>query len=213
MRARYIALLAVSMLLASALPAHGQGGIIVNGASTVRQENSNIDPGLGAATSSVRPRVVFGNANTQRHEPVIVPPESLQNLFTAVRSRVVFDAANTSRSATLSYPIALIGDTTPAQISAISDVRQGSTASISWTTNEFATSTVLYGTVSGNLTQNASDPLFVREHQVTLTGLTSGATYYYRVRSVDLSGNVAQSQERVLRSQTFLFVPLIRRSN
>ena len=28
--------------------------IIVNGASTVRQENSNIDPGLGAATSSVR---------------------------------------------------------------------------------------------------------------------------------------------------------------
>lgn len=233
------------LVLALVLPVHGQGGIIVTGADTTRQVNvSGIDPGLGTAINSVRPRVVMENANSQRHEPLAAPsgalpgllsqvrsrvtfqfansnrhavltspPGALQTLFGAVQSRVVFEAANSSRSATFSYPVELIGDSAPPQISAIVGVRQGSMATISWSTNEFATSTVLYGTQSGNLTQNVSDPLYSKQHQMALTGLTSGATYYYRVRSVDLSGNVAQSQERVLTAQAFLFMPLIRRSN
>ena len=233
-----------ALVLALALPVHGQGGIIVNGADSVREENASLNPGLGTVTGSVGPRVVLENANTQRQEPVVAPsgvlqglfsqvqprvtfqsansnrhaslaspPGALQTLFSAVQSRVVFDAANTSRSATLSYPVALIGDTTPPQISAIAGSRQGSTATISWTTNEFATSSVLYGTQSGTLNQATGDPLFVKQHLVTLTGLAPGTTYYYRVRSVDLSGNVAQSPERVLQSRSLLFVPMVRSSN
>lgn len=161
----------------------------------------------------VQLRIFFLTANTNRHAGLSTPPAALQGLLSAVQPRVIIQAAKTNRSNALSYPIGLIGDSTPPQISAIAGVRQGSTATISWSTNEFATSTVLYGTQSGNLTQSVSDPLYIEQHQVALTGLSSGATYYYRVRSVDLSGNVAQSQERVLTAQAFLFMPLIRRSN
>lgn len=188
--------------------------VVMENANTQRQEPLTIPPSvLQGLFSLVQPRVVFQSANSSRYTSLPSPPGDLQTLFSAVRPRVVFDAANTSRSAALSYPAALIGDSTQPQISAIAASRQGSTATVSWTTNEFADSAVLYGAQSGNLSQTASDPLYVNQHQVTLTGLASGVTYYYRVRSVDLSGNVALSQERVLQGQTFLFVPAIQRSH
>jgi predicted phage tail protein len=130
-----------------------------------------------------------------------------------VQPRVIIQAAKTNRANALSYPVALIGDTTQPQISAIAASRQGSTATVSWTTDDVADSAVLYGTQSGNLSQTVGDPLYLKQHELTLTGLTAGVAYYYRVRSVDRSGNVALSQERVLQGQSLLFVPLIRRSN
>ena len=244
-RSYLVSIAVCTLLLVLALPVHGQGGIIVNGADTTRQVNvDSLDPALSAVSGSARPRVVMENANTQRQEPLAIPsstlqglfsqvlprvtyqfanssryaslaspPGALQNLFSAVRPRVVFDAANSSRSAALSYPVALIGDTTQPQISAIAASRHGSTARINWTTDEFADSAVLYGTQSGNLSQTVSDPLYVKQHETTLIGLASGVAYYYQVRSVDRSGNVALSQVRVMQDQSRLFVPLIRRSN
>jgi len=241
----FLASIAVcTLVLLLALPVHGQGGIVVNGADTTRQVNVNgLDPGLGAVAGSVRSRVVLENANTQRQAPLAVPssvlqglfgqvlsrvtfqfanssryaglaspPGALQSLLSAVRPRVVFDGANSSRFVTLSYPVALVGDSTPPQVSAVASSRQGSTATVGWTTNEFATSAVLYGTQSGNLTQTITDPLYVKQHETALTGLTPGVAYYYRVRSVDLSGNPTLSQERVLQGQSYLFVPSVQRS-
>lgn len=188
--------------------------VVLENANTQRQEPVVVPSGvLQGLISQVQPRVTFQSANSNRHADLSTPSSALQTLFSAVQSRVVFDAANTSRSTTLSYPVALIGDTAPPQISAIAGSRQGSAATISWTTNEFATSTVLYGMQSGTLNQATGDSLFVKQHLVTLTGLAPGATYYYRVRSVDLSGNVAQSPERVLQSRSLLFVPMVRSSN
>lgn len=187
--------------------------VMMENANTQRQEPLAIpSSALQGLFSQVQTRVVFQFANSSRYISLASPSGVLQTLFSTVRPRVVFDAANTSRSAALSYPVALIGDATQPQISAMAANRQGSTAAVSWTTNEFADSAVLYGTQSGNLSQTASDPLYVKQHQVTLTGLASGVTYYYGVRSVDLSGNVVLSQERVLPEQTFLFVPAIQRS-
>lgn len=233
-----------ALLLLMALPAHGQGGIIVDGADITRQVTvGSLDPGLGAVAGAVQPRVVTENAQAQRQAPLVIPssvlqglfsqvqprvtfefgdssryaylaspPGVLQTLFNAVQPRVVFDAADSSRALALSYPVALIGDFTPPQITAISGVRQGSTATIRWTTSEFANSTVLYGTQSGNLTQIVSDPLYVQQHVMTLTGLAPGVVYTYRVRSVDLSGNSTTSQEHVLPGQSYLFVPNVQRS-
>ncbi len=183
-------------------------------ANTQRQEPLAIpSSALQGLFSQVLPRVTFQFANSSRYTNLASPPGALQTLLSAVRPRVVFDAANSSRSASLSYPVALIGDSTQPQISAVTASRQGSTATVSWTTDEFADSAVLYGTQSGNLSQTINDPLYVKQHQMTLTGLASGVAYYYQVRSVDRSGNVALSQERVLQGQSLLFVPLIRRSN
>src|SRR5579871_1098993 len=65
-------------------------------------------------------------------------------------------------------------------------------ATISWGTNENATSEVEYGL---SVSYGASTPLYGLElnHDVDLTGLSPATTYHYRVKSVDPQGNVATS--------------------
>jgi len=61
-------------------------------------------------------------------------------------------------------------------------------ATISWQTNTDATSQVFYDTESHDAIDDYAhhtdeDPSLVTEHSVTLTGLSAGTTYYYRMRS------------------------------
>jgi len=80
-------------------------------------------------------------------------------------------------------------DTTPPQISGvqvggITDVL----AVVSWTTNEPADSTVVYGTdASYGLRQ--SDGSFLIKHSLTLSGLSPVTLYHFQVQSTDPSGN------------------------
>lgn len=85
-----------------------------------------------------------------------------------------------------------VPDTTPPIISNIQVLAiTTSTARITWTTNESATSIVDYGlTASYGTTVTGSSGL---SHSVTLSGLTQGTLYHFRVRSADGSGNEAQS--------------------
>ena len=85
---------------------------------------------------------------------------------------------------------------------------------ITWATDEFATSTVLYGTQPGVYSQTVSDPLYTKQHSITLTGLPPGTMpYYYVVRSTDRSGNTATSSEYTFNTQPFVYLPLIMRNN
>jgi hypothetical protein len=63
------------------------------------------------------------------------------------------------------------------------------TAVITWTTTEASDSRVDYGTTSVNLNLNASNNSMVTNHSITLTGLTLGTTYYFRVTSKDPANN------------------------
>ena len=90
---------------------------------------------------------------------------------------------------TLSQP-----DITPPTISAVSqtsvfvNASDGSSATITWTTNEAASSTVEFGTTASlGETKTVSGNSLT--HSVTLTRLTPAATYHYRVVSTDASGN------------------------
>ncbi|MBL7208710.1 MAG: zinc ribbon domain-containing protein [Dehalococcoidia bacterium] len=76
------------------------------------------------------------------------------------------------------------------------------TATITWTTNELASSQVEYGTTAdlGSFEPStpANDPtsgtsIGITTHSVDLTGLTYGTTYYYKAKSKDAAGNVAES--------------------
>jgi hypothetical protein len=80
---------------------------------------------------------------------------------------------------------------TPPQITAIAvSGLNGTSATISWTTDKPADSQVDYGSTSsyGSTTMLAS--ALVTAHSVTLLGLTNGATYHYRVKSRDAAGRL-----------------------
>lgn len=82
-------------------------------------------------------------------------------------------------------------DTTAPVISAVSAAPGGTTAAITWTTNEASNSTVLYGTQPASLNLNAANAVQTTTHTVNLSGLTTNTTYYYRVVSADAAGNSA----------------------
>ena len=92
------------------------------------------------------------------------------------------------------YAAAYTVDLDPPVISglAVNVVTTGS-ANVSWQTNENASSLVEYGTAPATLNLSVSAPALVTDRTLGLTGLTGGATYHYRVTSVDPSGNSASS--------------------
>ncbi|HTK04833.1 MAG TPA: fibronectin type III domain-containing protein [Candidatus Eisenbacteria bacterium] len=76
------------------------------------------------------------------------------------------------------------------QVSAIT----GTSATVTWTTNEAATSFVDYGTTI-SYGSTAGNGTLVTSHSVNLTGLTSQTLYHFRVRSADSSSNEATSSD------------------
>jgi Domain of unknown function (DUF4082)/Bacterial Ig-like domain/Bacterial Ig domain/Purple acid Phosphatase, N-terminal domain len=94
-------------------------------------------------------------------------------------------------------------DTSAPAISAVVVAAAGGTARVTWATDEVADSRVDYGTSPTSLTQSASDASNVTSHSVDLSGLTAGTTYYYRVRSVDPSGNATTSPAAANAPATF----------
>lgn len=88
-------------------------------------------------------------------------------------------------------------DTTPPSITSDVTLTAGDATSmtISWTTDESATSKVYYGptdsygsSVSGSATTS---------HSITLSSLTSGATYHYYIEITDLVGNTTSFDDSV----------------
>jgi peptidoglycan hydrolase-like protein with peptidoglycan-binding domain len=68
-------------------------------------------------------------------------------------------------------------------------------ATITWTTDENATSTVNYGKTISYGTASSSSA-FTTSHSITLTGLTGGTTYHFQVASADAQGNLATSTDQ-----------------
>jgi hypothetical protein len=100
------------------------------------------------------------------------------------------DSAGSTTSSNFSF-------STPASIPTISGVTAvgitGTSATITWTTDQPSSSQVEYGmtTAYGSLSALSSAP--VTSHTVTLTGLTLGATYNYAALSKNAGGGAATS--------------------
>ena len=85
-------------------------------------------------------------------------------------------------------------DTVPPTISSvISTSLTSSGATINWTTNEASDSQVEYGLTAGYGLSSTLDTSLLTTHSVVLSGLSSNATYHYRVRSKDAAGNLGAS--------------------
>jgi hypothetical protein len=85
-------------------------------------------------------------------------------------------------------------DTTPPVISNVLGVPSDTGATITWDTDEAATSRVDYGTTTayGGFVESAT---LVTSHTGALGGLMPGTEYHYKVTSADGSGNSASSQD------------------
>ena len=87
-------------------------------------------------------------------------------------------------------------DDTPPEISNIQVVVTGSTAIITWNTDEQSNSSVDYG-LDNNYGINVNDSAQTITHSLTLTGLTPNANYHYQILSTDASNNAAYSEDLV----------------
>jgi hypothetical protein len=96
-------------------------------------------------------------------------------------------------SLTLAYVMGIAGVTLAVDGPVISDVSANvtgeTTATITWITDQPATSQVEYGLTDTYGSATALDPTLLTGHSVDLTGLTAGTTYHYRARSMDASDN------------------------
>ena len=92
------------------------------------------------------------------------------------------------------YAATYAPDTTAPTISSIvANPTSGENVTITWTTNEQATSHIDYGVALDALLQNDTDAALVTEHTINLTGLIPNTQYYYRVSSTDAFLNSAIS--------------------
>jgi hypothetical protein len=175
----------------------------------------NITPiptALRTQLGQVSPRVIVQAPDAARKIGVVSPPGTLISLLSQVPNRIIIQHPKTYRRLQPVYPVGLFNDKTAPLISGVI-VSPGSagTVTVVWSTDEYATSEVAYGTQSGRYDHTVSDPLFVGRHEMTLRGLTSGAKYYFVVRSTDRSGNTATSAEGSFTARVVSFLPLIRR--
>ncbi len=85
-------------------------------------------------------------------------------------------------------------DVTPPVITGIAVSQTDTTATITWTTNEPATSEVDYGTTAAYGSAQ-TDAALVTSHSVQLTGLTAATLYHFQVGSADAESNLALSAD------------------
>jgi phosphodiesterase/alkaline phosphatase D-like protein len=94
------------------------------------------------------------------------------------------------------FAFTTMSDPTPPAISAVqaAGVTDGA-ATLRWTTDEPSTSQIDYGTTASYGTTTLQDTNRVTDHAMTLTGLSAGTLYHYRVKSRDVVGNLATSDD------------------
>ncbi len=112
-------------------------------------------------------------------------------------------AGNVTTSATFSahtniLPVA--PDVTAPVITSLLATPGSSTTTVSWTTDELATSKVFYSTASPVDVGATTTPFIlngslVTSHSIQVTGLSTSTLYYFKVQSADASVNTATSGE------------------
>jgi chitodextrinase len=100
-----------------------------------------------------------------------------------------------SNSETITITVMDVGTTTPVISNVQSTNSTSFSATISWTTDEPATSQVEYGLTTNYGSQTREGTNLTTSHSVNLTGLSSNTTYHYRVKSKDSSNNEAISSD------------------
>lgn len=175
-----------------------------------------LSPGaLGAQLKVFQPRFLIEFASANRFYSLVDVPAQLGALLERLSLRFVLEYADANRRLMLDYPDELFDEGAVLQRGNVQTAPAGmDSITISWRTEVPADSVARCGIEPGEYTMTVSDALRVRDHRVTVTGLTGGTTYYCRVSSSAASGKTYGSRpfsfEQVEESR--LYLPLVRRS-
>ena len=178
-------------------PPGGPAGTIAINAGAPATNTRNVTLTLSAAGVT---QMRFSNTSSSYSTPEAYVGTKAWTLSTGSGTKTVyvqFQGAQGTWSSAVSDTI--VYETTAPTISAMAASNvTASAATITWTTNEAATSQIEYGPTSSYGTLTPLDPTLVASHSLPLAGLGAQTTYNYRVRSRDAAGN-----ERVSGNATF----------
>lgn len=100
-----------------------------------------------------------------------------------------------------SEPAAAAADTRAPVISAVvASAPSPTSVAVTWTTDEKATSQLLYGTSTAYGSSTTRSTSLSLSHRRTFSGLQAGTTYHLQVRAIDAAGNAAASPDVVVRT-------------
>lgn len=143
----------------------------------------------GEATDSI----VITEADASR-KTELTESDLLNSELAQILPRIIVAFSDALRTEELSYPLGMLGDTTPPVVANLQATVNKHTATITWTTNEFAKSVLRYGTQSGLYANSVSKPLYEKSHSVVIDTLTVGV-YYFVIESTDRDNNSGTTSE------------------
>ena len=152
--------------------------------TTDEEATAQVDFGPSAALGFIRTLA----STQQAHEITLTNLEPATTYQFKVASSDLSNNGPTE-SGILSFTTDAAPDLTPPVLSNIVVTPADKTAIITWDTDELADSFVEFGENQGLFDFNTGDPKDVVEHEITLTNLQPGTTYFYVVGSVDRSNN------------------------
>lgn len=143
-----------------------------------------------------------------------LPPVSgeLRSVLKEVPSHVMLQFVEGNGTWATTYPRILMDDNTPPSAGPpTAGPWSNNSMILVWNSNEFARSTLNYGTISNQYDKTVTDDLFKKYHEMIVTGLEPDTIYYYRITQTDRSGNEMRSKEYKLELQVnnTLFLPMI----
>lgn len=90
-------------------------------------------------------------------------------------------------------------DTTPPTfLSIVAGTPTQTSLNVTWMTNEPASSQIEYGFTTGYGSTTTLDSVLKTSHNQTITGLTAGTLYNYRLKGTDAAGNTGNSSNRTV---------------
>ena len=92
-------------------------------------------------------------------------------------------------------------------ISGVAAVTSRTAATVVWTTDEPATSEVIYGTTTNYGSTSEVDTDLDASHSVNLSDLSADTIYHFKVKSKDDTGNEAESDDAVFTTDEMIVVP------
>lgn len=196
---------AVGTILAQARSVAGQtNGIMVNDADGVVRVGMSQSQSLEEAMGRVSPRVVQQFGQGHLYAPLKIDQE-LHTLLEGVPPRVYAHASQGFGRYPMQPPQEIMqarDQASPVITDTVKVTPAGNNAVLEFTTSEFATVTIRYGSASGSYSQEVVITIYAQVHSIQLDlskvqqqQLAQTQRYYYIIEMTDRSGNTTTTPE------------------